>query len=95
MLTEKQILNFSKKCKKLNLENIHMDNLDNNNTEELQFKHNNTHSLTKQYLESFVKEIAEGRVFIANMFLQYLYCSYCINYIYEIFSKLLLKYILD
>lgn len=80
MLTENQILNFSEKCNKLNLEHNCMDNLDNiNNTEESQFKHNNTQSLTKQYLESFVKEIAKGRFLLANMILQYISKFYCIN----------------
>lgn len=31
-----------------------------NNIEELQFKFDNSTSLTKQYLESFEREIAEG-----------------------------------
>lgn len=66
MSTEKQILNSPEKCNKLNLEHVCLDILDNvNSIEELQFKQNN--SLTKQYLESFVKEISEGRDVMVNM----------------------------
>lgn len=68
VLTEKQILNSPEKCNKTNLEHICMDILDNvNNIEELQFKQNNTKSLAKLYLESFVKEITEGRIVVGNM----------------------------
>lgn len=49
----------STKCNNSSLE--YMDVLDDlNNIEELQLKLDNSSSLTKQYLESFEREIAEG-----------------------------------
>lgn len=52
-----QLLNSSIKCNKLNIDNILNDVSD---IKEFQSKERTTLSLTKQYLESFEKEIAKG-----------------------------------
>lgn len=52
-----QLLNSSTKCNKLNVDNILNDV---NDIKEFQSKEKTTLSLTKQYLESFEKEIAKG-----------------------------------
>lgn len=59
MSTGANALSSSTKCNNYSLE--YMDVLDElNNIEELQLKLDNSTSLTKQYLESFEREIAEG-----------------------------------
>jgi len=52
-----QLLNPSTKCNKLIVDNILNDI---NDIKDFQSKENTTLSLTKQYLESFEKEIAKG-----------------------------------
>lgn len=59
MSTGVNVLSSSNKCNNSSLEYMNvLDDL--NNIEELQLKLDGSTSLTKQYLESFEKEIAEG-----------------------------------
>ncbi|KAL5233044.1 hypothetical protein ACI65C_000454 [Semiaphis heraclei] len=73
---EKQLLNSSTECNKSNIEEILNDV---NDIKEFQSKEKNTLSLTKQYLESFEKEIAKEREIISgninnnDMDLEYVY----------------------
>lgn len=60
MLTEKQSPHFLTKSTETPEFSLVDNLLDDINSEELQSKYSSATSITKQYLESFEKEIAEG-----------------------------------
>lgn len=76
------------------IDSISIDNLSvGDNIEDLLFTNNNTESLAKQYLESFVREIAKGKnmIIILNLcFLNdtdLLYFRYINYYLFKIYHS--------
>lgn len=61
-MIENPLLISSKKYNESHLEYMPMDNLDDGIIEELSSKYNGSDGSTKQYMETFESDIAEGKI---------------------------------